>query len=75
MNMIQDGTGSTSSMRIVMLLWFLLLLLGVGYLVITKGAFPDIPQSLVEITIFILAGKVGQSFAENKAPPNTPPSV
>ncbi len=72
MNAFQDGTGATSSMRVVMLLWSFMLIGCSLYLVIVNGKFPDIPPSFVEISLFVLAGKVGQSFAENKAPQQPP---
>jgi hypothetical protein len=73
MNAFQDGTGATSSMRVVMLLWIALLIGANIFSLVTKGVLVDMSSAFVEITLFILGGKVGQSFAENKAP--QPPSA
>lgn len=66
MNVIQDGQGNTSSLRVVMLAWFTLLLIGVVYLTIKDDDFPDIPTGLQVITTTILVSKLWQNGQENE---------
>ena len=65
-NAIQDGQGNTSSLRVVMLAWVYLLLIGIIYLTMLHGAFPNIPVGLQVITTAILASKLWQNGQENK---------
>ena len=66
MNAIQDVKGDTSSMRVFMLSWVIMLICLVVYLTILNGKFPDIPAGLVSITGGILFGKLFQNSQENK---------
>jgi hypothetical protein len=63
---IQDGKGNTSSMRVVMLSWVALLLIGIVYLTVLDGKFPNIPAGITSITVAILASKLWQNSQENK---------
>ncbi|MFZ2541685.1 MAG: hypothetical protein WAW75_07925 [Gallionella sp.] len=65
-NAIQDAKGDTSSMRVIMLSWVFLLLIGTVYLTILDGKFPNIPVGLQVITTAILASKLWQNGQENK---------
>jgi len=67
-NAIQDAKGDTSSMRVFMLAWAIMLICLVIYLTILNGAFPDIPSGLATITGGILFGKLFQNSQENKLP-------
>jgi hypothetical protein len=46
MNAFQDGTGATSSMRVVMLLWIALLIGANIFSLVTKGALCSCRQIL-----------------------------
>lgn len=63
--MLQDGTGATSSLRFIMVMWMMMLTVGIIALVFINHSFPDIPQVYAEITFVVLLGKAGQAFAEN----------
>jgi len=63
-NAIQDGKGNTSSLRVVMLSWVTLLLIGIVYLTILDGKFPNIPLGLQVITGGIFASKLWQNSQE-----------
>lgn len=65
MNVIQDSAGNTSSMRVFMLAWALMMMVGVIYLTLTHDKFPDIPVGLQTITGGILFGKIFQNKQEN----------
>ena len=67
-NAIQDAKGNTSSLRVVMLSWVTLMLIGVVYLTVLHGAFPAIPVGLQVITTGIFASKLWQNSQENKPP-------
>ena len=64
MNAIQDADGNTSSMRIVVLAWVFTLIVGIIYLTILNGAFPEIPTALAAITEGILLNKLVQNHQE-----------
>lgn len=66
MNAIQDGKGDTSSMRVFMLSWAVMLMCLVVYVTLTKDALPEVPLSLVSITGLILSGKIFQNSQESK---------
>lgn len=63
--MLQDGTGATSSMRFIMVLWMTMLITGIITLVFVNHSFPHLDPVYAEITFVVLLGKTGQSFAEN----------
>jgi hypothetical protein len=65
-NAIQDGKGNTSSLRVLMLSWIFVILIGVIYLTILDGKFPVIPAGLQAITVAILVSKLWQNSQENK---------
>ena len=64
MNAIQDADGNTSSMRIVTLAWVFTLIVGILYLIVLNGAFPEIPTTLAAITEGILLNKLVQNHQE-----------
>lgn len=65
-NAIQDGKGNTSSMRVFMLAWAIMLICLTTYLTIKNSAFPNLPHGLEVITGGILFGKLFQNNQENK---------
>jgi hypothetical protein len=66
MNAIQDSSGNTSSMRVFMLAWAIMMICLVVYLTLLNGKFPEIPVGLASITGGILFGKLIQNSQENK---------
>jgi len=70
MNIFSDHKGDPSSYRVVFVLWMVALIVCVIFLTVSTDKMPDIPQSIVELVGGLIAGKVLQYHAENKAPDN-----
>jgi hypothetical protein len=51
-------------MRIVTLAWVFTLIVGILYLIVLNGAFPEIPTTLAAITEGILLNKLVQNHQE-----------
>jgi len=69
---LQDSTGATSSMRVVMLLYCYAVTGLIIYLTIHDGKFPEVPSSIAEIFAALMTGKVLQAFAEKWHGGNSP---
>lgn len=75
-NLIADGTGAPSSMRIAFLLIISAVLAVWVTLCIRSGSFIPLPNSILTLLGVAMAGKVGQSLTEaipTKDAPSTPP--
>lgn len=70
--MLSDDTGRVSSFRVCFVTWMLGVFLMVAWLTYVDGKFPEVPQSIVTLCGIAIAGKVGQSYTENKEGSSTP---
>jgi hypothetical protein len=64
----QDGEGLLSSTRLAFLSTILLVLAVWGYTSFHTKTIQPLDNSIVYLVTALMAGKVGQSFAENKTP-------
>lgn len=63
---LKDHDGNVSSMRVMVSLWAFILCAGVAWIVYSTKVFPDLPQSIVEVTAAMVFGKVWQKGQELK---------
>lgn len=67
MTLFEDNAGATSSMRVVMIVWFLGILGASLWQMISSGAWPALPPEYIAVLMSLLTGKVWQSHIETKA--------
>ena len=65
---LEDSSGGTSSIRVAMFLWMMVLCFGVAWIVYKTTAFPNLPDPIVYITALCISGKVGQKWIELNNP-------
>jgi hypothetical protein len=76
-NFLQDSSGNSSSMRLIMLIIGLVVAVGIAYLTYVNRAFPVVPESIIILVLGVTAGKVTQSIVgetPGKGSEPTPPS-
>ena len=69
--LISDGDGAPSLMRIALLLIIVPLMAVWAVLSVKAGQFVPLPWTMVSLVLGTLGCKAGQSFAENLGPPGT----
>ena len=67
-SIFEDNSGGTSSIRVFMALWLVLLMVVWGIVALRTQAIPDIPTGVLGLTSMLVAGKVIQRYGEQPIP-------
>jgi len=73
--MFQDDSGNTSSMRIMWIVIWLVILFTWSYVSIHNNALANLSPGDAMGVAFLMAGKVGQKHIEKNGKNGTPPMV
>lgn len=63
---LSEDNGNLSTIRLLTVVWFLIVLMAWVLLSFYKGEFLNIPESIITILSLLVAGKVIQKFGEEK---------
>ena len=75
LEIFQDNKGRMSAYRLAFLVWMIGVFFVWGWVSYTNNKLADLPQTVVNICGFTIAGKVGQSYTERKTSTTTTPAT